>query len=44
MSLYHAHVPKLVDAGLVRYRQDDDTVVLVEHPDTLLGAQEIAAD
>lgn len=43
-SLYHAHVPKLEEVGLVRYEQDDDTVALVEYPDRLLDAQEIAAD
>jgi DNA-binding transcriptional ArsR family regulator len=30
MSLYHNHVPKLVDAGIAEYDQDADTVALDE--------------
>lgn len=43
-SLYHAHVPKLDEAGLVQYEEDDDTVELVEYPERLLDAPEITAD
>ena len=32
LSLYHAHVPKLVDAGVVTYDQDEDTVELRANP------------
>lgn len=32
-SLYHSHVPKLENVGLVEYDQDRDTVALVEHAD-----------
>lgn len=42
-SLYHAHVPKLEEAGLVEYEQDDDTVALVEFPGRLLDVQEITS-
>ena len=30
-SLYHSHVPRLVDLGLVEYDQGRDVVALVEH-------------
>ena len=30
LSLYHTHVPKLADSGLVEYDQDDDYVALTE--------------
>lgn len=29
-SLYHVHVPKLADAGIVRYRQESDRVRLTQ--------------
>ncbi|WP_415382564.1 hypothetical protein [Halosimplex sp. TS25] len=29
-SLYHVHVPKLADAGIVRYREESDRVTLTE--------------
>lgn len=35
MSLYHAHVPKLADAGLVEYSQEQDEVKLIEYPEEL---------
>lgn len=44
VSLYHDHVPKLDEAGIVQYEEDDDTVELVEYPDRLLDAPEITAD
>lgn len=28
LELYHCHIPKLEDAGIVDYRQDTDTVAL----------------
>lgn len=31
MSLYHSHVPKLVEADVVAYDQDTDAVVVDEH-------------
>lgn len=33
LSLYHAHVPKLADAGVVEYSQEQDLVRLTEEPD-----------
>lgn len=33
ISLYHAHVPKLADAGIVEYNQDRDMVALSENAD-----------
>lgn len=30
ISLYHTHVPKLVDAGVVEYSQERDAVALTE--------------
>jgi len=30
MSLYHTHIPKLVEADLVHYEQERDTVTLTE--------------
>lgn len=35
MSLYHTHVPKLVDANLVEYDQGRDEVTLIEYPEEL---------
>lgn len=29
-SLYHTHIPMLVEAGLARYEQDDDVVGIVD--------------
>lgn len=46
-SLYHAHVPKLAEAGVVEYDQADDVVDLGENADCLrpfveqLGREEI---
>lgn len=34
-TLYHAHVPKLEDAGFVQYVRASDTVSLVENPETV---------
>ncbi len=36
ISLYHVHVPKMEDAGLVDYDQDDDLVTLVEDGQELI--------
>lgn len=36
MSLYHNHVPRLEDAGLVEYDQEQDAVELVKSPEELL--------
>ena len=35
IALYHVHVPKLDDAGLVEYNQDRDTVILTEDGDEI---------
>lgn len=35
LSLYHTHVPKLKDAGVVRYDQEDETVTLATDADRL---------
>ena len=35
MSLWHSHIPKLVDAGLVEYNQDRGTVTLAEKAEQL---------
>ena len=32
LSLYHTHVPKLADAGLVEYEQEADLVALADDP------------
>jgi hypothetical protein len=30
LSLYHAHIPKMADVGVVEYSQDEDMVRLAE--------------
>jgi len=35
MSLYHAHVPKLADHGVVKYDQEQDRVALTDKADAL---------
>lgn len=35
MSLYHVHVPKMADAGVVEYSQQRDAVALAEHGDEI---------
>lgn len=35
LLLYHKHVPKLADAGLVAYHRERDTVELLEYPTDL---------
>lgn len=35
VSLYHVHVPKMEDAGLIEYSQEQDAVVLTESADEL---------
>lgn len=35
LSLYHTHVPKLAEAGVVRYSQDRDVVALAEQADAV---------
>lgn len=34
-SLYHTHIPKLADAGVVEYSQERDTVALAENAELL---------
>ncbi len=36
-SLYHVHVPKLVDAGIVEYDRQGDTVERAENTETAIG-------
>ncbi|WP_226012188.1 DUF7344 domain-containing protein [Halomicrobium salinisoli] len=38
VSLYHVHVPRLEDAGLAEYDQDDDLVTLLEDGQELIEA------
>lgn len=35
LSLYHSHVPKLADAGIVEYSQEQDMVVLLADAETV---------
>lgn len=35
LTLYHTHIPKLAEADVVRYDQDQDLVALGEHADRL---------
>lgn len=44
MSLYHSHVPKLEDYGVVRYRQESDTVTTTPKIDGLAPYLDVAAD
>lgn len=37
LELYHTHVPKLVDAGVVRYSQEDDVIALTDTGDEVVG-------
>lgn len=37
LSLYHTHVPKLVEAELAWYDQEDDLVGVTEHADATLA-------
>lgn len=41
LSLYHTHVPKLEEAGLVQYDQDTDMVALSERADDIEQHQEL---
>lgn len=43
VGLLHAHVPKLSDAGVVRYHEDDETVSLSESADRLRPYLDLAA-
>lgn len=44
LRLYHTHVPKLVDAGLVTYDEDADTVALTERGAELAASLETSLD
>lgn len=35
VSLYHVHIPRMADIGLVEYSQERDTVILAESGDEL---------
>jgi len=37
ISLYHVHIPKLADVGLVEYNQERDAVALVAESEALLS-------
>ena len=43
-SLYHVHIPKLVDAGAVEYDQDRDMVRISETTDRVERVLSLAAD
>lgn len=43
LSLYHTHVPKLTNGGVVRYDQDRDTVALAADVDTPDDVSSLAA-
>ncbi|WP_436348006.1 DUF7344 domain-containing protein [Natronorubrum sp. FCH18a] len=43
VSLSHQHVPHLVDAAIVRYDVDRETVTLVPDPETIDPYVELAA-
>lgn len=43
-SLYHAHIPKLVDAGAVEYDQDRDLVRISETTDLIERVLSLDAD
>lgn len=36
ISLYHVHIPRMEDAGLIDYNQDDDLVTLLEDGQELI--------
>lgn len=36
MDLWHVHIPKLVEADVVEYNQEQDAVTLAETADTVL--------
>ncbi|WP_142860662.1 DUF7344 domain-containing protein [Salinigranum halophilum] len=40
VSLYHAHVPKLVDEGVIAYDEATETITTAEHADQVLAALE----
>lgn len=44
VSLYHAHVPHLADAELVRYDEDGETIELLVDPDVLGPYVRLASD
>lgn len=44
LRLYHTHVPKLVDVGVVTYDEDADTVALTERGAELAASLETSLD
>ncbi|WP_123537826.1 DUF7344 domain-containing protein [Halosimplex salinum] len=48
VDLYHAHLPKLADAGLIEWNADDDAVTTTDHPairdDRIRRLTEVRAD
>lgn len=44
LSLYHRHIPKLEDAGVVTYSQQRDAVALTEQASELMPHLEVADD
>lgn len=41
ISLYHVHIPKMADAGLVEYDQDTDLVALSEGGRTMIETHDV---
>ncbi|WP_425504250.1 DUF7344 domain-containing protein [Saliphagus infecundisoli] len=39
-ELYHAHVPKLVDEGVITFDTDDETITTAGHAEQVLTALE----
>ncbi|RBI60816.1 hypothetical protein DMJ13_17985 [halophilic archaeon] len=40
VSLYHAHVPKLVDEGVITFDEETETITAAEHAEHVLAALE----
>ncbi|MFC6976219.1 hypothetical protein ACFQL1_18485 [Halomicroarcula sp. GCM10025709] len=40
VSLYHAHVPKLVDEGVIAFDETTETITVAEHAEQVLAALE----
>lgn len=40
ISLYYAHLPKLVDEGVITFDEDTETITAAEHAEQVLQALE----